>query len=146
MRTMKTVKRLLEAKGHDVWSIEPDASVYDALKMMADKRVGALLVLESRKLVGIISERDYARRVILKGRASKDTRVREIMTSNVIYARPDETVEECMALMTDKRVRHLPVLAGDQLIGIVSIGDLVKDIISEQEFMIEQLENYIRGG
>jgi CBS domain-containing protein len=143
---MKTIERLLEAKGHDIWSIAPTASVYEAIKLMADKNVGALLVLESGKLTGIISERDCTRRVILNGRALKDTRVREIMTSDVIYVRPDQTVEECMALVTAKRVRHLPVLAEDQLIGIVSIGDLVKDTISEQKFMIQQLEHYIKGG
>jgi CBS domain-containing protein len=120
--------------------------VYEAIELMADKNVGALLVLESGKLTGIISERDCTRRVILNGRALKDTQVREIMTSDVIYVRPDQTVEECMALVTAKRVRHLPVLAEDQLIGVVSIGDLVKDTISEQEFMIQQLEHYIKGG
>jgi CBS domain-containing protein len=143
---MKTVERLLEAKGYDIWSITPDASVYEAVELMADKAIGALLVLESGKLVGIISERDCTRRVILKERAPKDTLVREIMTSDVITVRPGQTVEECMALVTAKRIRHLPVLADDQLIGIVSIGDLVKDVISEQEFMIQQLEHYIKGG
>ena len=143
---MKTIERLLEAKGYDIWSITPDASVYDAVKLMADKKAGALLVLESGKLIGIVSERDCTTKVILQERAPKDTLVREIMTSNVIFVRPDQTVEECMALITVKRIRHLPVLAGDQLIGIVSIGDLVKDIISEQEFMIQQLEHYIKGG
>jgi len=136
----------LEAKGYTIWSIAPDASVYEAVKLMADKAVGALLVLKSGKLVGIISERDCTRRLILKERAPKDTLVREIMTSDVIYVRPSQTVEECMALVTAKRFRHLPVLADDQLIGIVSIGDLVKDIVSEQEFMIQQLEHYIKGG
>jgi CBS domain-containing protein len=143
---MKTIERLLEVKGYDIWSIRPDASVYDAVKLMADKKAGALLVLESGKLVGIVSERDCTRKVILKERAPKDTLVREIMTSNVIFVRPDQTVEECMALVTAKRIRHLPVLAGDRLIGIISIGDLVKDIISEQGFVIQQLENYIKGG
>ena len=142
---MKTIKRLLEAKGYDIWSITPDASVYEAIKLMAGKNVGALLVLESGKLVGVISERDCTRRLILKERVPKDTQVREVMTSGVIYVRPDQTVEDCMALMTAKRVRHLPVLADGQLIGIVSIGDLVKDVISEQEFMIQQLEHYIKG-
>jgi len=142
---MKTIKRLLEAKGYTIWSITPDASVYEAIALMSDKNVGALLVLESGKLIGVISERDCTRRVILNERAPKDTKVREVMTSDVVYILPDQTVEECMALMTAKRVRHLPVLADDQLIGIVSIGDLVKDIISEQEFMIQQLEHYIKG-
>ena len=143
---MRTVERLLEAKGYDIWSITPDASVYEAVKLMADKAVGALLVLESGNLVGIISERDCTRKVILQEREPKDTPVREIMTSDVISVRPAQTVVECMALVTAKRIRHLPVLADDQLIGIVSIGDLVKDIISEKEFMIQQLENYIKGG
>jgi CBS domain-containing protein len=143
---MKTVERLLEVKGYDIWSITPNASVYEAVKLMADKAIGALLVLESGNLVGIISERDCTRRVILKERAPKDTLVREIMTPDVISVRPGQTVEECMALVTAKRIRHLPVLAGDQLMGIVSIGDLVKEVISQQEFMIQQLENYIKGG
>jgi len=143
---MKTIERLLQAKGYNVWSITPDASVYDAVKLMADRQIGALPVLESGKLVGIISERDCTRKVILQGRVPKDTLVREIMTCNVITVRPDQTVEECMALVTVKRIRHLPVLAGGQLIGIISIGDLVKDILSEREFMIQQLENYIKGG
>ena len=143
---MKTVERLLEAKGYNIWSIAPDASVYDAVELMADKKVGALLVLEAGRLVGVISERDCTRKVILEERSPKDTLVREIMTPNVISVRPDQTVEECMALVTAKRIRHLPVLADGQLIGIVSIGDLVKDIISEQEFTIQQLENYIKGG
>jgi CBS domain-containing protein len=143
---MKTVERLLEVKGYDIWSITPDASVYEAVELIADKAIGALLVLESGKLVGIISERDCTRKVILRQRAPTETLVREIMTSDVITIRPDQTVEECMALVTVKRIRHLPVLADDQLIGIVSIGDLVKDVISEQEFMIQQLEHYIKGG
>jgi len=143
---MRTVERLLEVKGYDIWSITPDASVYKAVKLMADKAIGALLVLESGNLVGIMSERDCTRRVILKERAPRETLVREIMTSDVITVRPNQTVEECMSLVTAKRIRHLPVLADGQLIGIVSIGDLVKGIISEQEFMIQQLENYIQGG
>lgn len=142
---MKTVRQLLEAKGYDVWSIAPDAPVYDALKLMADKNVGALIVLDGEKLVGVISERDYARKVILKGKSARDTPVREIMTREVICVSPKRTVEECMALMTDKRIRHLPVLEEDRLIGVVSIGDVVKSVISEQEFIIEQLENYITG-
>ena len=142
---MKTVKELLTAKGYDIWAVAPDASVYDALKLMADKNTGVVLVIQDDKLVGILSERDYARRVILKGKLPQDTPVWEIMTEKVLCVRPDETVEECMALMTDKRVRHLPVLEGDQLIGVISIGDVVKAIISEREFMIGQLENYIMG-
>jgi CBS domain-containing protein len=142
---MKTVRELLQAKGYDIWSVAPDDSVYDALKLMADKNVGAVLVTEAGNLVGILSERDYARKVILKGKTSKDTPVREIMTEKVVYVRPDQTSDECMAVMTDKRVRHLPVIENGQLIGIISIGDVVKEIISHQEFMLEQLENYITG-
>ena len=142
---MKTVKQLLDTKGHNVWIIPPDASVYEALKLMADKDVGALLVLEAGKLVGIISERDYARKVILKGKFSKDTPVHEIMTTRLVYVRPEQTIQECMALMTDQHIRHLPVLAGEELVGLVSIGDLVKVIISEQEFLIQNLQDYIMG-
>lgn len=142
---MKTVKQVLEEKGHDIWSITPDTLVYDALKLMADKEVGALLVLEAGKLVGIISERDYARKVILQGKSSLDTPVREIMTQRVICVRPEQTIEECMALMTEKRIRHLPVLVDDQVIGVVSIGDLVKAVIAEKDFMIKHLEKYITG-
>ena len=142
---MKTVKQLLDAKGHNVWIVAPDASVYEALKLMADKDVGALLVLEAGKLVGIISERDYARKVILKGKFSKDTPVHEIMTTRLVYVRPEQTIQECMALMTDQHIRHLPVLAGAELVGLVSIGDLVKAIISEQEFLIQNLQDYIMG-
>ncbi len=143
---MVTVSQILQAKGYDIWSIAPDASVYDALKLMADKEVGALLVVEGEQLAGIISERDYARKVILKGKRSISTPVREIMAAEVFPLHPAQPIEECMALMTDKRVRHLPVCEDDQLIGIVSIGDVVKAIISQQEFMIEQLERYIEGG
>ena len=143
---MITVRQLMRAKGPDVWRIAPDACVYDALRLMADKGVGALVVLEGEKLVGIISERDYARKVILKDKSSMDTPVREIMTHEVISLNPEQSIQECMALMTDKRIRHLPVLEDDRLVGIVSIGDVVKAIISQQEFMIEQLERYIEGG
>jgi CBS domain-containing protein len=142
---MKTVRELLEEKGREVRSIGPDATVYDALKLMADQEIGSLVVLEGGRAAGIITERDYARSVILKGRASKDTRVREIMTSRPVCATPDQTAEECMAVMTEKRVRHLPVIEGDELVGLVSIGDLVKSIISEQQFIIKQLEHYISG-
>jgi CBS domain-containing protein len=140
-----TVTQVLQEKGWSAWSISPDATVYDALKLMAEKDVGALLVLEGAKLIGILSERDYARKIILKGKHSKDVLVREIMTEEVIYVTPERTIEECMALMTAKRVRHLPVLEGDRLIGIISIGDAVKAVISEKEFMIRQLEQYITG-
>lgn len=142
---MKTVKHILQAKGQKVWSIAPGDSVYDALSLMADKEVGALLVLEAGRLVGIISERDYARKVILKGKSSLDTPVKEIMTQKVICVRREQTIEECMALMTDKHIRHLPVLEGDAVVGVVSIGDLVKAVMEEKDFMIKQLENYITG-
>jgi CBS domain-containing protein len=140
---METVKQLLEKKGHEVWTVTPETSVFDAVKLMADKNVGALVVVQVRKVVGLISEREYSREVVLKGRSSKTTAVRDIMTSPVLYARPDQTVEDCMALVTEKRTRHLPVLDGEELIGIVSIGDLVKAVISHQQFIIEQLEHYI---
>jgi CBS domain-containing protein len=142
---MTRVKDILQVKGRDVCSIEPGATVYDAMKLMADKEIGALMVMEGRKLVGIMSERDYARKVILQGRSSRTTEVREIMTARVVYAQPEQNIEECMALMTEKRVRHLPVIDDGQLIGVISIGDLVKSIIAEQKFIIEQLERYISG-
>jgi len=142
---MKTVTQLLRGKGHEVLSVSPEASVFEALKVMAEKNVGALLVVEGERLVGVFSERDYARKVILKGKASKEIPVREIMTSHILYVRPEQTIEECMALMTDKRVRHLPVLEDERLVGVISIGDVVKAIIAEQDFMIEQLQNYITG-
>ena len=142
---MKTVRQLLAAKGNEVVSITPDAPVFHALKVMADKGIGAVLVLDGAHVVGIMSERDYARKVILQGKSSHDTPVREIMTERVVYARPEHTVPECMALMTSKRIRHLPVLDGERLVGVLSIGDLVKATISEQEFIIRQLENYIHG-
>ena len=142
---MKTVVQLLRTKGHDVLSVAPDTPVFDALQTMAEKNVGALLVLEGNRLIGIFTERDYARKVILKGKSSKEIPVKEIMSSHVLYVRPQQTIEDCMALMTDKRVRHLPVLEDERVIGVISIGDVVKGIISEQEFMIEQLQNYIAG-
>ena len=142
---MTRVKDILEVKGRDVWSMEPGASVYDAMKLMADKEIGSLMVMEGAKLVGIISERDYARKVILQGRASRTTQVKEIMTSHVVYTYLEQNIEECMALMTEKRVRHLPVMDEGQLVGVISIGDLVKSIISEQKFIIEQLVRYISG-
>lgn len=140
------VSDILVVKGRNVWSIEPGTSVYDAMKLMADKGIGALIVREGERVVGVISERDYARKVILEGRSSRSTEVREIMTSHVLYAGLEQSVEECMAVMTDKRVRHLPVLEQGRLIGVISIGDLVKSIISEQQFRIEQLEKYISSG
>jgi CBS domain-containing protein len=140
---MAKVKQILQGKGHDVWSIDPEASVYDAIEIMAEKEVGALVVVDAGKLVGVVTERDYARKVALQGRSSKGTRIKDIMTSRVAYARPDQSVEECMAVMTEKRIRHLPVMEGDKLLGIISIGDLVKAIIEEQQHVIEQLEQYI---
>ncbi len=142
---MKTVKDILKVKGHEVWVIEPDALIYDAVKLMADKKVGALVVMEGTRVIGIISERDYARKVILMGGSSKSMRVKEIMTTRVMYARSEQTIEECMALMTEKHIRHLPVINEGRLVGVVSIGDLVKSIIDEQKFVIEQLERYISG-
>ena len=142
---MKTVRQMLQTKGFDIWAIDPDTPVYDALKFMAEKNVGALLVMREGKLIGIFSERDYARRMILKGKHSKDTPVIEVMTENPICVSSDKTVEECMALMTDKHVRHLPVLDGGRLFGIISIGDVVKAIITEQQGTIADLENYITG-
>lgn len=142
---MQTIKQLLDTKGNNILSIDPNSSVYDAIKAMADNHVGSLLVMKNDNLVGIITERDYSRNVILKGKSSKDTPVKDIMISNVLCAKPEQSIEQCMALMTDKHVRHLPVAENDKVIGIISIGDLVKAIISEQKFMIEQLEHYING-
>lgn len=142
---MQTIQRLLDRKGHEIWSVSPDASVYRAIEIMADRGVGALLVLDEDEPVGMLSERDYARKVILQGRSSRETPVREIMTTEIVFAQADETVEECMARMTRRRIRHLPVLEDGRLVGMISIGDLVKSIISEQQFLIEQLEDYISG-
>lgn len=143
---MRTVAELLKSKADAaVHTIRPDATVLDALKLMADKSVGALLVMQADQIIGIVTERDYARKVILMSRASKDTPVRDIMTSDVMYVRPEQTSEDCMVLMTENRLRHLPVLTDGKLVGLISIGDLVKDIISEQKFIIEQLEHYISG-
>ena len=142
---MTTVQQLLDEKGHDVWTIHPDCSVFDAIQLMASKDVGALVVVEDDRPVGIFTERHYARNVFLKGKSSPKTRTRDIMTTDVICARPGQSVEQCMAVMTDKRVRHLPVLNKGHLVGILSIGDLVKSIIADQNFAIEQLEHYIRG-
>jgi CBS domain-containing protein len=140
---MQTVTEILRDKGSEVWSVNPDAIIMDALKIMATKQVGALLVLDKDKLVGIISERDYARKVALEGRSSRESKVSEIMSHRVLCARPDQTVQECMALMSDKRARHLPILDHKKIIGVVSIGDLVKSIIAEQQFEIENLQYYI---
>ena len=142
---MKTVKDILRAKGFKVYSISPDATVYEALNRMADKNVGALLVLELEQIVGLISERDYARKTILKGGFSKETAVKEIMTTNVITVGPGEDLEECMELFTDKHVRHLPVIEDEKIIGIISIGDVVKGVIDYKEFIIQEQEKYIKG-
>jgi CBS domain-containing protein len=140
---MQQVKHLLEGKGKAVYAVAPDASVYEAIQQMADKNVGALVVIKGSELVGIVSERDYARKVILKDRSSRDTPVAEIMTASVITVASDATVDECMRLCTDGRLRHLPVLDGTSIVGVVSIGDLVKAVISEQKETINQLESYI---
>ncbi len=142
---MTTLKTLLDGKGHDVWSVHPDDTVLDAIKVLASKDIGALVVIEDDRLVGIFSERDYARSVYLKGKSSPETPVRDVMASPVICVGLGQSVDECMALMTAKRFRHLPVIDGDELIGMVSIGDLVKSIIAEQQLTIEQLEHYIHG-
>ena len=140
---MKTLKQLLEVKGRDVYTITPDARVLDALRMMAEKSVGALIVTDGGRIAGVISERDYARKVILHGKSSHELQVCDIMTSKVITVHPGQTVEECMALMTEKRIRHLPVTEGERLIGVLSIGDLVKEVIAEQQQTIRELESYI---
>jgi len=140
---MKLVKHLLDAKGHDILSISPDASVLDAIKLMAEKGIGALLVMEDGKLAGIVTERDYARKVILKDRSSNDTPVRDIMTAELSTASNTNNVQECMNLMTERHIRHLPVVEDDNLVGMISIGDLVKAVIADQREEIEQLEHYI---
>jgi CBS domain-containing protein len=145
MEVTGTVSRILERKGSSVWSISPDAMVYDAIKQMAQRNVGALVVLENDKLIGIISERDYTRKVILQGKSSKETSVREIMTQELVTAEPNGNIGECMRIMTERRVRHLPVLEGSKVVGIVSIGDLLKWLISEQDAAIDHLERYISG-
>jgi len=140
-----TVKEILSEKGHEIWSISPDTTVFDALRSMSEKGVGALVVLENGKVVGVFSERDYARKVTLAGKSEKTLPVKEIMTKRVVFVKPENTTEECMALMTDKHIRHLPVVVDDELVGIISIGDIVNAIISKQEYVIEQLGNYITG-
>jgi len=142
---MSTVKNLLQKKGNAVYSVSPDSSVYDALEELEDKNLGALVVVENGKLIGVFTERDYARKVILKGRSSKETLVRDIMSSRPIFVNPDSTIDDCMQLMTDKLIRHLPVLENDELVGVISIGDIVRYIIYEKDFIIENLEHYITG-
>ena len=142
---MATIRQLLDKKGHEVLSVEPDETVLNSIKKMADKNVGSLVVMEGDKLVGIVTERHYARNVFLKGRSSPTTPVRDIMETNVVFVRLDQSVEECMAIMTEKAVRHLPVIDQGNVVGIISIGDLVKDKISDQTFVIEQLVQFIHG-
>ncbi len=145
MKRVDKISLILKHKGGTVWSVTPAASVYEAIEMMADKQAGALLVISEGKLAGIISERDYTRKVILKGKSSKETRVKEIMTSPAVFVTPEHTVDECMKVMTRNRIRHLPVVESEKVVGVVSIGDLVHWIISVQEETIGQLENYITG-
>ena len=142
---MKLVKHLLDTKGRDVIAISPDASVFDAIRLMAEKGIGALAVIQDGRLVGMLSERDYARKVIIKGRSSRETRVGDIMTADVVATTASQTVNDCMNLMTDRRIRHLPVVEDDEVIGMISIGDLVQAIISDQQAEIEHLEHYISG-
>ncbi len=142
---MIMVKQLLKERTDCIWTIAPQDTVYKALEIMAEKNIGALVVVEKERVVGMFSERDYARSVVLKGKSSKDTSVGELMDSNVCYVRPEQTIDECMALFTKKRVRHLPVLEMEKLVGLVSIGDAVKQYLEDREFHIQQLENYITG-
>ena len=142
---MTTIAQLLKTKGDQIWSVEPKATIFEALEIMSEKGIGALLVMEDGKLKGIFSERDYARKVILKGKSSKETPVGELMTKKVFYIDPQKTTNDCMAMMTAKRIRHVPVIEDNQVMGIVTIGDVVNQIISEQEVTINHLENYITG-
>jgi CBS domain-containing protein len=142
---MKTARDLLREKGTQVYATSPEASVYDALQQMAEKNIGALIVFEGERLVGLISERDYARKIVLKNKFSRETAVTEIMSRNVVTVAPDKNLEECMEVITEHRVRHLPVVEDDRVLGIISIGDVVKGIIDHKEFIIEQLEYYIKG-
>ena len=142
---MKNVKDILQSKGQEICSTSPDSTAFKALQIMAEKDVGALLVKDGEKVVGIMSERDYARKVILIGKSSKSTPVKDIMTSDVLYTHPDQTLEDCMAIMSEKHVRHLPVFEKEKLVGIISIGDVVKGIIAEKKYFINQLEQYIHG-
>jgi CBS domain-containing protein len=142
---MKSVNDILKSKGNDVWAVKPDDTVFDSLKLMAEKEIGALLVMEGDKLVGIVTERDYARKVILEGKSSQSSSVSEVMTTRILCVNPAQTIDECMALMTDKRARHLPVLDHKHVIGVISIGDLVKAMMHEQQVLIDHLQNYISG-
>ena len=142
---MTTIAQLLKTKGDQIWSVEPKATIFEALEIMSEKEIGALLVMEDGKLTGIFSERDYARKVILKGKSSKETPVGELMTKKVFYIDSQKTINDCMAMMTAKRIRHVPVIEDNQVMGIVTIGDVVNQIISEQEVTINHLENYITG-
>jgi CBS domain-containing protein len=142
---MQTIRDILTVKGTDVWCVEPDATVFDALRRMAEKEVGALVVTEGAQVVGLLSEREYARKVVLQGRTSPTTLVKEIMISPVVYIHRDQPIEECMSLMTEKRTRHLPVIEDGKLVGLISIGDIVKSIIADQRFLIEQLVRYVSG-
>ena len=142
---MTTVRTVLQTKKNELWSIHPDAVVFEALKIMAEKNIGALLVMQKETVVGIFSERDYARKIILRGESSRTTAVKDVMTSSVLMVNPEQSIDECMALMTEKHVRHLPVVENGKLIGLISIGDVVKAIISEHKYTIQQLENYITG-
>ena len=141
----KLVSDILESKGREVWAVKPDDTVFDSLQLMAEKEIGALLVMEGDRLVGIVTERDYARKVILEGKSSKSSSVAEVMTNRVLCVTPERTIDECMALMTDKRARHLPVLDHKRVVGVISIGDLVKALINEQRVLIDQLQHYISG-
>lgn len=145
MHVRRTVRQLLQDKGHTIWSIHPDETVFEALRVMADKDVGSLVVVDGAAVVGIFSERDYARKVILHGHASRDLKVRAIMTSDLVTVGPDQTLADCMRLMTDNRVRHLPVIENGAQVGVISIGDVVKAVMAEQEFLIDQLQSYIGG-
>ena len=142
---MRTVRQLLEAKAPEVFAIGPDDPVIDAIRLMAEKRIGALLVMQAGKLAGIVSERDYARKIVLQGRSSRDTPVREIMTAEVVAVGLDDTTDRCMQLVTDQRIRHLPVVDGDSVLGVVSIGDLVKAVIEDQQLELDHLQRYIVG-
>ena len=143
---MNNVREILKVKGSETFTISPNITVFDALKLLAEKNIGALVVTESDKLVGIFSERDYARKIILKGKSSIDTTVSELMTRDVLYVTPKESIDECMALMSDNHIRHLPVMEDEKLVGVISIGDVVKHIIKHQKFQIRELEKYIKGG